>query len=282
MNFDLARMIKQTRNPRRKQIEVRPIDPPAAMAADLYAQCFKPVVSAWQRAIERIGAEYARSVPIKDASISGTTGAVGKIDVADSIFDLDSVLASIGDELQRIVIAITPSLRDWSIRAEGWHRGRWRGAVLTATGIDLQTILSPHDEADTVQAFVARNVGLVRSVSDETRQKVGDIVFRGYQARTPAREVARDMADAVELGRKRALRIASDQNKKLAARLDQARQEQAGIATYTWRHSLKRHPRQIHVERNGKVFQWDKPPADGPPGTLPYCGCRAQARISLE
>lgn len=292
MRFDLAQMIRQTRNPRRKQIEVRPIEPTAAMAADLYARVYKPVITAWQQAVERIARSYEGALPVVD-SLRDTTELVsreGARDVTqnltDSIFDLDSILGSIGDELQRLVIAITPSLREWSLRTEGWHRGKWRGVVLTATGIDMQTVLSPHDVDDDLGAFVARNVGLVRSVSDEARTRIGDIVFRGYQARTPAAQVAREMRESVDLSRKRALRIAADQSKKLSARLDQARQEQAGITSFKWRHSLKKHPRAVHVAHDGKIYRWDALPLlDGKPdrpGDLPFCGCRAQAVIDLS
>ncbi len=129
-------------------------------------------------------------------------------------------------------------------------------------------------------------MGLVRSVSDEARTRLQDIVFRGYQARTPAAEIAREMREAVGLSRARALRIASDQTTKIAARLDQARQEQAGINRFKWRWSHKRHGRKIHIAHDGKIFAWnDLPQVDGKddaPGTLPFCGCRAQAYVDLS
>ena len=89
--------------------------------------------------------------------------------------------------------------------AEAWHRARWRGAVLTATSVDLQTMIGPADVRETVEAVIQRNVGLVRSVSDETRRRIGDAVFRGLQKRTPAREVARELREAVAMSRRRAL-----------------------------------------------------------------------------
>jgi hypothetical protein len=206
--------------------------------------------------------------------------------LTDSIFDLDSILAAIEGELQRLVLSITPGLRDWAVRAEGWHRGKWRGAALTATGIDVGTLLGADDVSETVGAFVSRNVALVRSVSDQTRDRISDIVLRNYQARTPLRTVAREMSEAVGLSRVRALRISADQNSKMSARLDQARQEQAGITSFKWRHSFKKHPRAAHVAHDGKVYRWDALPLlDGKPdrpGDAPFCGCRAQAVIDLN
>lgn len=266
-------MIRRTRNPRRSAITLRPIQPTAAQAGDLYRATYRPIIQAWQSAIEAIAARYERALPVTDA-------------IHDSIFDLESILSAIEGELQRLVLSITPGLREFALRMEGWERGKWRGAVLTATAIDLQTILSPADVTDTVDAFVTRNVGLVRSVSDETRARVGDIVLRGYQARTPIRQVSKEMAEAVGMSRKRALRVAADQSSKLAARLDQARQEQAGLTSFKWRWSHKRHGRQIHMAHDGKIYRWDDLPKvdgkDDSPGLLPFCGCRAAAVIDLS
>jgi uncharacterized protein with gpF-like domain len=153
-------------------------------------------------------------------------------------------------------------------------------------------MLGASDVSETVQAFVSAAMWqLIRSVSDDTRAKVSDIVLRGYAARTPLRTVAKEMSEAVEFSRKRALRIASDQNSKLSAGLDRARQEQAGITQFAWHHSLKRHPRPWHQAREGKVYDWDTlHQVDGPDqieagdnaGQPPFCGCRTRAVIDLS
>jgi SPP1 gp7 family putative phage head morphogenesis protein len=282
MRLDLAAMIRRVRNPRRSKITLRPIEPTASMAADLF-QVYKPVILFWQRAAQRIGAAYERALPIHDSAPS--------IHLNDAIFDLDSILAAIDGELQQLVLAITPRLREFAVRAESIHRSKWSSAIYSATGVQLDTILGPSDVGDTVGAFVSRNVGLVRSVSDEARGRISDIVLRGYQTRTPLRDVAKEMAGAVDLSRKRALRISVDQASKISARLDQARQEQAGISTFEWRSSHKMHARPWHAARDGKVYDWetrqevdgsDVIPAGDGPGEPPFCGCRARAVVSLD
>lgn len=280
MKYDLAAMVRRTRKTRRSQIELRPIQPTATMAGDLYRAAYAPIIQAWQRAIEAIEARYAVALPVRD-QLSGNPR-----QFTDSIFDLESILSAISDELQRLVLDITPSLRQFAVRMEGWHRGRWKGAVLSATGIDVGTFLGAEDVSETVDAFLARNVSLVRSVSDDTRTKIADIVLRNYQQRTPTREVAKEMAEAVGISRKRALRVAADQSSKLSGRLDQARQEQAGIERFKWRWSHKKHGRAIHIAHDGKIYPWSEPPQlDGKPdlpGQLPFCGCRSQAVLQID
>jgi SPP1 gp7 family putative phage head morphogenesis protein len=179
-------------------------------------------------------------------------------------------------------VALTPRLGDWAVRLERYVRDRWTANVFSATSVDLSTILTPLDVRETVEAALRWNTSLIRDVSDQARRRIANSVFAGLQRRPPAREIARELREAVDMGRRRSLLIATDQTQKLAARLDQARQEQAGISGYIWRHSGKAHPRPEHVARNGRTYQWSKPPADGHPGTQPYCGCRAQAVIDPD
>lgn len=172
---------------------------------------------------------------------------------------------------------------------------RWRRTVQAATSIDLATLIGPQDVRETLETVIARNVGLVRSVSDETRRRIADSVFRGLQARTPSRQVAKEISEAVGIERRRALRIAADQNVKMSSALNDERRRQAGIDSFLWRHSGKVHPRAAHVERDGKLYSEDpgkvgteyegklvrKVPEDRP-GQLPFCGCSARAVLILE
>ena len=270
MDFDLAAMVKRARpTRRRKTVDLRPIQPTATQAADLYASFYAPVIKAWQEASERIEAEYARSLP------AGTT--------RDSVFDIEAVIDRENSVLTRLILTLVPSLRRWALRMEHWQRGKWRGAVLSATGVDLDTLLSAGDVTETVEAFIARNVALVRSVSDEARSRIADITFRSFQEIRPTREVAKEMSAAAGLSRKRARRIAQDQSSKLAAALDQARQEQAGGSKFKWHHSRKLHPRQEHKARDGNIYAWTDPAIVGDkPGMAPYCGCRAGFVLELD
>jgi len=142
---------------------------------------------------------------------------------------------------------------------------------------------------------IARNVGLVRSVSDETRRRIADAVFRGLQARTPPRTVAKEIAEAVGIGRKRALRIAAHQNVVLSSQLNEERRRQAGITEWIWVHSRKRHPRLEHQERDGNLYTDDpskagreyegktiRPAPETRPGEEINCGCTSRALLVLE
>lgn len=245
------------------------------LATDLFAS-YRPVLSLLNRYAERLNAEYERTLSSMQT---------------DSADDLNSILASLSDELQRLVLTLTPSLREWCLRVESWQRGRWRGAVLSATAVDLATLLGPADVAVPLETALAWNVDLVRDVGTQARQKMATAVFAGLQARSPARDVAKQISEATGFARDRSRRIASDQLSKLTSSLAEERQRQAGITQVEWKSSHKLHARPHHATRDGKVYDLDtRKPIDGGEavpagdwaGRPPYCGCRTLSRLVFD
>ena len=281
--YDLAAMVRRARpGMRRRAIVLREIAPPATMATSLYRAVYRPIVLAWEGAIPRILAEYERSLAEM---------------VTDSPADLSALLDGLAEELRRLVLDLTPSLREFVLRVETWTRGRWRGAVLSATGIDLGTLLGPLDARITVETAIERNVALVRDVSDQARGRIADAVFRGLNQRRPARDVAKDIREAVDMGRRRAVRIASHQLSSVSAELADERRREAGLDVWKWRHSGKLHPRPHHKARDGKLYSENSarvgteiegqtvltpPEPDDWPGRPPFCGCRSQSVMVFD
>jgi len=265
MPVDLAEIVKRTRKPRRKEIVLRPVNMPAMLATDLYQSAYAPVVQAWESVGAAIAAEYARTLSEMQT---------------DAPFDLKVQL----EHGESLVIGLAAVLRDrltrWATRVEVLHRQKWRASVLTATGVDLGTVIGPATARTTVEAAIERNVSLVKSVSEQTRQRISEAVFSGFNKRSPAADVAKAIREAVGMGRRRARNIASDQLVKLASSLDQERRREAGIDTWEWIHSEKAHPRPEHQARNGKRYTDATAPADTP-GELPYCGCTSRAVLVL-
>lgn len=277
----LAQMARRARpGSRRKAVTMQPIKLPATRATDLYRSAYAPVIAAWQQALPGIMAEYERSL----AALT-----------TDSAATLETQIETSATQIGAFILGVRARVEGWARVAEAWHRLRWRRTVQAATAIDLATMIGPQDVRETLDNVIARNVSLVRDVSDQTRQRIADAVFRGYQARTPPRTVAREIAEAVSMGRARALRIAADQNVKLGSALNEERRRQAGIDSFTWVHSGKVHPRAQHIARDGKLYSENtdrvgseyegrtvnRVPEDKP-GELPYCGCTSRAVLILE
>jgi SPP1 gp7 family putative phage head morphogenesis protein len=271
MNYDLVRMIKRVGKTRRKSITLPVIAPRAGDARDL-AVILVRIPRFWQSwAAERV-------LPAYEAALAqrATRDAVMRDDIDDVTGEFEE-----GEKASlRLVLQITPEMKRWVVRVEEWHRSRFAASVLSSSGVDLKTILGP--DGETMSAFNASISSLITDIDDSTRQRIERVVFQGFQNKTPRRELARQITEQTNIERRRALRIAADQTTKMAARLDEARAEQAGIEEYIWHHSQKVHPRVVHVMRNGLKFRYDTPPPGGPPGTEINCGCKGRAWIDLS
>jgi len=265
MRINLAAAI---RRPSRRPITLANIAPTQAQAGDLTAIYLK-IVTAWREASPRIMAEYERTLAALRTDSAASTG--GTID-------------QVAEEIRRLVLMLTPDLRRWALQVEQVHRGKWMSNVMTATSVDLSTVLTAGDVEDTVEASLEWNTALIRDVSEETRRRIANSVFAGFQRRAPAAEIAKEISESLGLARARARRIAADQTVKLGSRLNQARQEQAGLTHFRWRHSGKAHPRSWHLARNGITYPWEGSgiPADDMPGVPPFCGCTAQGVVVFE
>lgn len=269
MPFNLPRLARAAG--KRRNLTLRPIIPTDAQATDL-AAVIAPAWRIWAENIDRIMAGYDPApLPVADAL------------VLDSPDQITAAIESVANEfLTRLVTTITPGLRAWVVRMERWHRDKFAAGIAADVGVDVSMMLGPSDMNDTLDVFMARNVALIRNVSDQIQAKVSDAVFRGYQNRAPIREVAKEVRETTGLGRDRSRRIAQDQTQKISAALDRGRQQDAGITQFRWRHSAKLHPRKEHQVRDGKVYDWSSEIArTDPPGAAPFCGCRAQAYIAL-
>lgn len=268
MRFDLPRLAQRSAHRRRKELILRPIQATQAQA-DALAVIYRRAIERTAPGRERVLAAYERTL------------AEMQLDSAD---DVRAALDDLSEEIRRIVLLLTPDLRDWALRIERVHRGKWIRNILSAAAVDLETTLTVGDVAETLAQAIEWNVSLIRDISEEARRRISNAVFSGLQQRKSARDVAKEIREASGVAKARSIRVAGDQTAKLGERLNRARQEQAGLTHFKWRHSGKKHPREHHLARDGQTFPWEGSgiPADDMPGQPPFCGCTAQGVVVFE
>lgn len=264
MNVDLKAVLKA--RGRKRALTLRPIVTTKAQANEL-AALYAPILDIWAKgAAGPILTAYGRSL----AEFTG-----------DSPADIEATIESVDESAVRAIIEFRSLFQGWANKVTMWHVRKLSSQLTYATNVDLVTPLG--GARGTVEDMLARNVALIRNVSDETRGRIADIVFRGLQNRTPIRDIGKEIDQAVGLGKARSLRIASDQTVKLSAALDELRQRQLGFESFIWRHSGKTHYRPEHKARDGKVFSWESDVAKtDPPGYAPFCGCKALAHMDMD
>lgn len=279
-SFDLTALA--SRQGIRRDLTLRPIEPTQAHAQEI-ARLYLAVVRLWQESIGAIMAGY--TVPTLDALTT------------DAPADQQAAIDRTAEEVSRLIVAFGAGIERLAVRIEQWHRSKWIAGVKAGTKVDLSTVLTAQPVRETLEAWIARNVALVTDVSDQAKGRISDAVFRAYQNRTPTRELARELREAVGMARARAIRIAADQNTKLSGALDAERMAEAGVELWKWRHSGKRHPREQHRARNGRIYRLGsnkRANADGTvmkggetiasgdaPSEPPWCGCRRQAYLAI-
>jgi len=264
MRYDLAALIRRQRKPRRA-ITFHPISAPAMFAGDLFA-IYQPVVDEWARGIDQIMSTYERAL----AQITTDSPA----DVGVEVGKVEAVAAT-------VILSVRARLERWAQRIEAWQRSKWRAAVQAAAGVDIGMLIGPGDARMTLEATVEANVALVRSVSDQTRDRITGAVVRGLQNRSASADVAKEIRESAGMARRRARNIAADQTVKITSQLNEERRRQAGIDKWKWVSSHKVHFRPEHAARDGQIYD-DTELLGDRPGMAPYCGCTSQAHLDLD
>lgn len=250
---------------------------PLARDRDALLRIYLRVIRHWEGARGRLVEAYGRELD--------------NVLTRDSIDDLQAAIDSEASWFSRIFLSLEVAIAEWTEALESWHRSKWRGSILSASGVDVDTMLYAGDVEQTLESVIRQNVALIKDVNQQQIDRMTGIVFRGLNERLPARDVAKQLAGVTGFGRKRALLIASDQLQRAATALDTERMAEAGISTFVWRASGKLHPREWHKARNGKRYDLrtrkevggdEVIPADDMPGIPIRCGCKKQAYFEIE
>lgn len=152
----------------------------------------------------------------------------------------------------------------------------WDRAKRSILGIDILQA-EPWLEEMT-ESFLYENAALIKSLGDQSTERLEGIVQRGLRNGTRAEDIANEITKVYSVQLSRAKLIARDQVSKLNGQLTRTRQTNLGLRDYIWRTSEDEKVRPTHREKNGNRYSWDKPPADtGHPGEDVSCRCVAEA-----
>lgn len=274
---NVPELVKQRFGSRRRVFRVRPIKGKLNERRELQS-----IINEMVATVFRYADEFAAAVSIPIPVLVDSEGETIGI-FKDAVDDLDRLIRLVVLQTQQVMVRLEARVRGWARGVEGRHRREFVEGVLTATTIDVSTLLDP-TAGTTVAEYVTWATSLIRDVGDEARRRMANAVIDAVQRRVPPRELARTIKGIHEMSSRRARNIAADQTNKLNNALDRARQEEAGIDRFTWRHSGKKHFRPHHKRRNGRVYEWrsNSIRRGDFPGEPPFCGCVAQATIVNE
>ena len=135
-------------------------------------------------------------------------------------------------------------------------------SILKRAGISVEFRIS-RGVNDVVQAAVAENVQLIKSIPQQYLLQVHGSVMRSVQTGRDLAGLVKEIDGHYGVTRRRAERIARDQTNKATSAVHDARRTEIGITEADWLHSGGgKHPRPTHVAMHGKRYKiaegmWD-------------------------
>lgn len=130
--------------------------------------------------------------------------------------------------------------------------------------------------------FATENVSLIHGITDDVATRVEKLVTRSLTSAKLHTGLAKDLEKAFGFPERRAKFIARDQVGKLYGQINAARQQELGVARFTWRTvgdtrvRDEDEPENNHVDLDGKVYTYTDPPFGMLPGEPVLCRCWAE------
>lgn len=152
-------------------------------------------------------------------------------------------------------------------------------------GIDLKAVIQQEDLEEHIKMVTAKNVGLIKSLTDEAYGKIQQAVYNNASGGGTFKDLKDELTKTFNMSGRRAKIIARDQIAKFNSSLDEVRQRQAGIEEYDWSTSHDERVRPLHKRLDGKRYKWgEKTGAESglPPGQPILCRCVALAVIEWD
>lgn len=250
----------------RRRAFLRPIIPTQAQENELYS-IYLDAIKIWSAACAQIAAAW--TVPVLTTD-----------DISEN--QIQWLMNQAQAQSENTIVYQTEKLGRWVTKVGLWHGAKTIAGVKSATGVDIEPFIRLNDVRDILDRSIAQNVSLISSVNGDTKKRVEQILFDGFAMRKTKKEITDQLAAAMGITKRRARLIAGDQLDKLNISLTGYRSQQIGVTSYRWKHTPQLHPRSWHVARDGKIFRYDTPPSDGPPGYALNCKCRAEGIIDGE
>jgi SPP1 gp7 family putative phage head morphogenesis protein len=109
---------------------------------------------------------------------------------------------------------------------------------------------------DALNASIAENVNLIKSIPEQYLRQVDGVVMRSYALGRDLETMVAELRQLYPVAAKRAELIARDQSNKANAVVNRTRQMELGITDAVWMHShAGKNPRPDHVAANGKQYK---------------------------
>lgn len=258
---------------RRKLRPVRPSRGPEAAYRYALLEITKAIRSAGERhllpVLKRTESEFARKAG------DGKTADGFAFDILAAFDAMARELGGISRLATRLAMEAVERQRQETDRQLSLNLSR-------GLGVDITSAIRSLNVGPQIEAAVVANSALIKSLPDQAIEKLRGRVLNDVARGARYESLAKDIAEQFDVTDRRAKLIARDQLAKVNSAITEAKQKALGITKYEWSTSGDERVRDSHADNNGKVFEWDKPPATGHPGEDINCRCVAIPVIEFD
>jgi SPP1 gp7 family putative phage head morphogenesis protein len=168
--------------------------------------------------------------------------------------ELGQEIKKLGKRWDRRINDLAPQLARWFAKSAGSRSEAGLKKMLRDAGFTVKFQMTAAMR-DVIDATIAENVALIKSIGSEYHSQVEGLVMRSVTAGGDLEQLSKDLRHRYGVTRRRAELIARDQNRKATASLRRARETELGIEDGIWLHSHGgNEPRPTHVKQDGKRF----------------------------
>jgi uncharacterized protein with gpF-like domain len=167
--------------------------------------------------------------------------------------ELQRELSLLGKRWQARIDAAAPKLAEWFTRSASNRSQAALKKILRDGGMSVEFRMTA-PMRDVLQATLAENVSLIKSIGSEYHTEVEGIVMRSVTAGRNLSDMTNELEARYPITRKRAALISLDQNNKATSNFVKVRQADLGLKA-KWLHSHGgKEPRPTHVDNSGKLY----------------------------
>lgn len=197
--------------------------------------------------------------------------------------------------LTELLRAYANALKPWAVRIARQmimgiadaDRNSWR-ALGTDISAQLHRDIERAPIGDRVRELLDLQVGLITSIPKEAAERVHNLTIEALESSARAKEAAADIANSANVTASRAILIARTETSRTATAMVQARAESIGSTHYVWETARDGDVRSGHKAMQGRICEWDNPPAVNEngrimrhaPGAVWNCRCWARPIIN--
>lgn len=203
-------------------------------------------------------------------------------DWADDLNDGFNVLEKLWKNNTRFVSKIAESFVNNILKT---NEQRISVSFKKSLGADVLT--SEPNLAPQIKSRNKENINLINSLGQTYIDKVETVIYEGASNGLRASELSKQIRELTMVTENRAKFIAIDQTLKFNASLNKTRMLNLGVKKYIWHNvndsRVRGNPAGIypnskhnHWSREGKIFEYSKPPPGGNPGEDYRCRCFAE------